>query len=120
MYELIGGIIGFGLAVVASKWHYARTILGYALDGLGLAKRFGLDDRLPEWAVRIAERAIIAANEAEVRRLVEKLTTLQEQGTEEQKAALARGRALAEGMAIELVEPTGDEPTSKPFAHLKR
>lgn len=115
MMDLLGPLIGFAAALVASRWRYGRQLLALAQQALGIAKATGLDDKIPDDVRRVAEQAVIAANQAEVNRLVDQLLKRQAEGKQDEAAALARGRENAAGMDITIIEPTGDEPTSKPF-----
>lgn len=121
MLEILGTLIGIGLAYLASKWSYGQTLLNLAKEGLAIAKSTGLDMRIPENVRKVAEQAIIEANQRQVEKIVERLMQAQAESELAEQRALERGRELHEQyFTTELIEPTGDEPTHKPFAHLNR
>lgn len=116
MLEIISTLIGIGLAFAASKWSYARTLLTLARQGLELAKSTGLDTRIPENVRKVAERAIIEANQREIDAVVARLIKAEEESKLEEQRALERGRAMHEQFfETEILPRDGTEKWSSPW-----
>lgn len=115
MIELLGLGIGFALALLGTKWSYARQLLALAKTGLDVAKATGIDKRIPDSVRKIAEQAIITANQQEIDALVSRLLALEADGKRAAAAAAERGRELGEGLDVTIIEPDGTEPAASPW-----